>query len=279
MAWRLRCPGSRGRDFSWLALMAPDQLLRLDGRVAIVTGGYGGIGEVVSQGLARAGARVGIAGHDGAKASACAEAIRASGGEAVAAPFDARSVPETSRMVDEIVSQFGRLDILVNCVGLNREEKAEEVTEALFDHVIDVNLRSAMFQAQAAARHMIRRGEGGKQVHIGSVRTQLALRGRGYAAYCASKGGLAILCKQLAAEWAPHQINVNVVAPTFVRTLQVAHMLANEQFYNTLIARIPLGRIAEPEDVWHAVLFLVSNASDFITGQTLYLDGGITATQ
>ena len=259
--------------------MAPDQLLRLDGRVAIVTGGYGGIGEVVSQGLARAGARVGIAGHDGAKASACAEAIRASGGEAVAAPFDARSVPETSRMVDEIVSQFGRLDILVNCVGLNREEKAEEVTEALFDHVIDVNLRSAMFQAQAAARHMIRRGEGGKQVHIGSVRTQLALRGRGYAAYCASKGGLAILCKQLAAEWAPHQINVNVVAPTFVRTLQVAHMLANEQFYNTLIARIPLGRIAEPEDVWHAVLFLVSNASDFITGQTLYLDGGITATQ
>ena len=259
--------------------IACDHLLRLDGRVALVTGGYGGIGDVVSQGLARAGARVGIAGHNADKATACAEVIRASGHEAFATAFDGLSVPETRRMVDEVVSHFGRLDILVNCVGLNREEKAEDVTEERFDRVIDVNLRSAMFQAQAAARHMIRHGDGGKQVHIGSVRTLLALRGRGYAAYCASKGGLAILCKQLAAEWAPHRINVNVVAPTFVRTQQVAHMLADEQFYNTLIARIPLGRIAEPEDVWHAVLFLISNASDFITGQTLYLDGGITATQ
>src|SRR4029434_4271706 len=135
-----------------------------------------------------------------------------------------------------------------------------------------------MFQAQAAARQMIAQG-GGKQVHIGSVRTLLRLRGRGYAAYCGSKGGLAILCKQLAAEWAPHQINVNVVAPTFVRTQQVAHMLADQQFYSALVARIPLGRIAEPEDVWNAVLFFVSSASDFVTGQTLYLDGGITATQ
>jgi gluconate 5-dehydrogenase len=182
-------------------------------------------------------------------------------------------------MVDDVAGHFGRVDILVNCVGLNREEKAEEVTEAMFDHVVDVNLKSAMFQAQAAARHMIKQGGGGKQVHIGSVRTLLALRGRGYAAYCASKGGLAILCKQLAAEWAPHKINVNVVAPTFVRTQQVAHMLSDQQFYNNLVARIPLGRIAEPEDVWHAILFFISPASSFVTGQTLYLDGGITATQ
>ena len=182
-------------------------------------------------------------------------------------------------MVDEVAQQFGRIDILVNCVGLNREEKAEEVTEEMFDHVVNVNLRGAMFQAQAAARQMIRQGTGGKQVHIGSVRTLLGLRGRGYAAYCATKGGLAILCKQLAAEWAPHNINVNVVAPTFVRTAQVAHMLADEKFYNALIARIPLGRIAEPDDVWNAVAFFVSDASSFVTGQTLYLDGGITATQ
>src|SRR5688572_12021599 len=124
-----------------------------------------------------------------------------------------------------------------------------------------------MFQAQAAARQMIAQGGGGKQVHIGSVRTLLGLRGRGYAAYCAAKGGLAILCKQLAAEWAPHQINVNVVAPTFVRTQQVAKVLSDEAFYNALIARIPLGRIAEPEDVWHAILYFVSPASSFVTGQ------------
>jgi gluconate 5-dehydrogenase len=256
-----------------------DRLFRLDGKVALVTGGYGGIGEAVSQGLAGMGAKVAVAGHNAAKAASCAEALRKNGADAYAAVFDSVSVPETRRMVDDVARHFGRLDILVNCVGLNREEKAEDVTEEMFDHVVDVNLRSAMFQAQAAARHMIGQGTGGRQVHIGSVRTLLALRGRGYAAYCASKGGLAVLCKQLAAEWAPHQINVNLVAPTFVRTEMVAPMLADPQFYNTLISRIPLGRIAEPDDVWHAVLFFVSSASAFITGQTLYLDGGITATQ
>ena len=256
-----------------------EELFQLDGKVALVTGGYGGIGEAVSRGLASLGAKVAISGHNADKAADCAQALRTQGCDAYAAAFDSVSVPETTRMVDDVARHFGRLDILVNCVGLNREEKAEEVTEAMFDHVVDVNLKSAMFQAQAAARHMIRQGTGGKQVHIGSVRTLLALRGRGYAAYCASKGGLAILCKQLAAEWAPHKINVNVVAPTFVRTQQVAHMLADQQFYNTLVSRIPLGRIAEPEDVWHAILFFISPASAFITGQTLYLDGGITATQ
>ena len=256
-----------------------DQLFRLDGKVALVTGGYGGIGEAVSRGLCEMGAKVAIAGHDQEKATACATALKVRGHDTYAAAFDSLSVAETRQMVDTVAAHFGRLDILVNCVGLNREEKAEEVTEANFDHVIDVNLRSAMFQAQATARHMIKQGGGGKQVHIGSVRTQLALRGRGYAAYCAAKGGLAILCKQLAAEWAPHQINVNVVAPTFVRTAQVAKMLSDEAFYNALIARIPLGRIAEPEDVWHAILYFVSPASAFVTGQTLYLDGGITATQ
>lgn len=256
-----------------------DQRFRLDGKVALVTGGYGGIGDAVSHGLARAGAKVAVSGHNAEKAAACAEALRAAGCDSYAVVFGSLSVAETRRMVDAVAGHFGRLDVLVNCVGLNREEKAEEVTEEMFDHVMDVNLKSAMFQAQAAARHMIRQGAGGKQVHIGSVRTLIALRGRGYAAYCASKGGLAILCKQLAAEWAPHRINVNVVAPTFVRTEQVAHMLSDQRFYDSLVARIPLGRIAEPDDVWNAVLFFVSSASDFVTGQTLYLDGGITATQ
>jgi gluconate 5-dehydrogenase len=279
VARRIGSPGARRGDHQGAGVTSLDRLFRLDGQVALVTGGYGGIGEAVSQGLAGLGAKVAVAGHNADKAAACAEALKNAGGDAYASVFDSVSVPETRRMVDDVAGHFGRLDILVNCVGLNREEKAEEVTEEMFDHVMDVNLRSAMFQAQAAARHMIRQGTGGRQVHIGSVRTLLALRGRGYAAYCASKGGLAILCKQLAAEWAPHQINVNLVAPTFVRTEMVAHMLSDPQFYNTLVGRIPLGRIAEPDDVWNAVLFFVSSASAFITGQTLYLDGGITATQ
>jgi NAD(P)-dependent dehydrogenase (short-subunit alcohol dehydrogenase family) len=260
-------------------MVAIEQLFRLDGKVALVTGGYGGIGEAVSRGLARSGAKVAIAGHNAASAAALAEALKAEGHDSWATGFEAVSVSETQRMADEAAEHFGRLDILVNCVGLNREEKAEDVTEAMFDYVYNVNLKSAMFQAQAVARHMIRQGTGGKQVHLGSVRSLLGLRGRGYAAYCAAKGGLIMLCKQLSAEWAPNGINVNVVAPTFIRTEQVAKMLADPTFYANLLSRIPLGRIGEPEDVMAAVLFLVSPASAFVTGQALYLDGGLTVTQ
>jgi NAD(P)-dependent dehydrogenase (short-subunit alcohol dehydrogenase family) len=260
-------------------MIAAEQLFRLDGKVALVTGGYGGIGEAVCRGLASAGAKIAITGHNGASATACAESLKAEGHDAWATAFEAVSVSGTERMVDEAAAHFGHLDILVNCIGLNREEKAEEVTEAMFDYVYQVNLKSAMFQAQAVARHMIRQGSGGKQVHLGSVRSLLALRGRGYAAYCAAKGGLITLCKQLSAEWAPNGINVNAIAPTFIRTEQVSKMLADPTFYSNLVARIPLGRIGEPDDVMGAVLFLVSPAANFITGQTIYLDGGLTVTQ
>jgi NAD(P)-dependent dehydrogenase (short-subunit alcohol dehydrogenase family) len=256
-----------------------DKLFRLDGKVALVTGGYGGIGEAVCRGLVGMGAKVAIAGHNGASAAACAETLQADGNEVWSTSFEAVSISDTRRMADEVAAHFGRLDILVNCVGLNREQKAEEVTEEMFDYVYNVNLKSAMFQAQAVARHMIQQGTGGKQVHLGSVRSLLALRGRGYAAYCATKGGLIILCRQLAAEWASFGINVNVIAPTFIRTAQVGNMLSDPAFNASLVARIPLGRIGEPEEVMSAVVFLVSSASDFITGQTLYLDGGITVTQ
>ena len=260
-------------------MVAIEQLFRLDGKVALVTGGYGGLGEAVSRGFARSGAKIAITGHNGSRAAALADALNAEGYSAWSTAFDAVSVSETQRMVDEAVAHFGRLDILVNCIGLNREEMAEEVTEEMFDYVYAVNLKSAMFQAQAAARQMIRQGTGGKQVHLGSVRSFLALRGRGYAAYCAAKGGLITMCKQLAAEWAPHAINVNVIAPTFIRTEQVGKMLADPEFYSNLVARIPLGRIGEPDEVMSAALFLVSPASDFITGHVLSLDGGLTVTQ
>jgi gluconate 5-dehydrogenase len=165
----------------------------------------------------------------------------------------------------------------VNTVGGNsREQLADNATEDAFDEVLRLNLTSAMFQAQAAAKHMT---AGGKQVHIGSVRGMLALRGRGFAAYCAAKGGLSVLCKQLAAEWAPKGITVNVVSPTFVRTAQSARFLADPAFHQAVVSRIPLGRIGETDDVVASVLFFAAPASSFVTGQTLYLDGGLTATQ
>src|SRR5262245_58213105 len=257
--------------------MVAEKFFGLGGKVALVTGGYGGIGAAGCEGLAAMGAKVAISGHNAQKAQALAAELHAKGHDAFALGFNALSVKDTRRMVDDVAKHFGRLDILVNTVGGQREEKADDVTEENFAHVIDLNMKSAMFQAQAAARHMMQ--SGGKQVHFGSVRSQLALRGRGFAAYCAAKGGLAVLCRQLAAEWAPHRINVNVLAPTFVRTQQVAKWLEDPDFYRNLVSRIPLGRIAETDDIVGAVLFFVSPASDFITGQTLYLDGGITTTQ
>ncbi len=255
------------------------KMFRLDGKVVLVPGGYGGIGEAVCRGLAAVGAKVAVAGRSSKKSEALAQSLKTDGYDSVGVAFDAVSVKQIREMVDQVAQHFGRLDILVNCVGLNREEKAGEITEENFDYVYAANLKSALFLAQESAKYMIKQGQGGKQVHLGSVRTQLALRGRGYAAYCAAKGGLGMMCKQLAAEWAPHKINVNVVAPTFVRTEQVAQMLSDPQFYNALVARIPLGRVAEPEEVMPTILYFVSPASDFVTGQILYLDGGITATQ
>lgn len=260
-------------------MMSIEQLFQLDGKVALVTGGYGGFGAAICEGLAELGASVAVAGHNAEKAETFATRLRERGARAFAAPFDAMSVNETRRMTDEVADHFGGIDILVNTVGGNgREEIASEVSEDGWDHVMDQNLKSAMFQAQAAAKHMRARG-GGKQVHFGSVRGLLALRGRGFAAYCASKAGLSVLCKQLAAEWAPHGINVNVLSPTFVRTEQSARFLADPQFYESVVERIPVGRVGETRDIVGATLFFASPAADFITGQTLYLDGGLSAVQ
>ena len=149
-------------------------------------------------------------------------------------------------------------------------------TEEAFDAVLATNLRAAMFLAQEAAK---RQKRGGKQVHLLSVRAQLGVRGRGYSAYCASKGGLVMLVKQHASELGARGICVNGVAPTVVRTEMGAHWLKNPKTRAWLRERIPLGRVAEPGDVAGAVLFFCSPASDFVTGQILYVDGGITASQ
>jgi NAD(P)-dependent dehydrogenase (short-subunit alcohol dehydrogenase family) len=204
-----------------------EKIFGISGKVALVTGGYRGIGAAISSGLAQRGAKIAVTGIEAQQAKDFADSLSAQGVDAYSAVFDVVSAAATHQMVDGVAAHFGRLDILVNCVGVNREQPADEVTEDVFDNVLAVNLKGAMFQAQAGARHMIAQQSGGKQVHIGSVRTQLALRGRGYAAYCAAKGGLGVMCKQLAAEWAPHKINVNIVAPTFVNTEMSAQILTD----------------------------------------------------
>jgi gluconate 5-dehydrogenase len=254
-------------------------LFRLDGKVMFIPGGYGGIGEAVVWGAAMAGAMVVVAGRDGAKAAALASALREAGFAADGLAIDARSVESIRAATEDAAARHGRLDILVNCVGIQREEPVTAVTEEAFDDVYAVNLKAAMFLAQAAARHQIAGGRGGKQVHMLSVRSTLGLRARGYSAYCATKGALVMLIRQHAMELAPHRITVNGVSPTFVYTEMIRHVMENEPFRKGLLERIPLGRIADPKDVVGATLFFCAPASDFVTGQNLLVDGGISASQ
>jgi NAD(P)-dependent dehydrogenase (short-subunit alcohol dehydrogenase family) len=251
----------------------------LAGKVAFVPGGTGAIGAALAKGLGDAGAQVVVGGTDETKLRAVAESIRGAGGEARSVAFDALSVKDIGRAVDAVCDYFGRCDILVNSVGVHREQTLLEATEESYDSVIALNLKAAMFLAQAAARRQVQAGQGGKQVHILSVRAMLGLRGKGYSAYTSSKGGLAMLVKQHAVELAPHRINVNGVAPTFVNSDMAQHVLKDPQATAQLLERIPMGRIAEPSDVVGPTLFFAGPASDFVTGQILYVDGGLTACQ
>ena len=247
----------------------------LSGKRAFVPGGYGGIGRAVAEALVDAGATVTIAGRDRAKAEALAKRLSNAHGLAM----DAHDTKAIGAAVDAAAERMGGLDILVNCIGMNREQRIAEVTEETFDEIYRANLRSAMFLGQAAARHQVAGGRGGKQVHMLSVRSQLGMRGFGYSAYCATKGALVMLVKQHALELAPHGITVNGVAPTVVLTDAAEKWRSDEKRWQALLARIPLGRVAEAGDVANAALFFSSPASDFVTGQTLYVDGGITASQ
>lgn len=254
-------------------------LFDLTGQVAIIPGGAGGLGEAIAWGLARHGAAVAVAGRDQAKAEMLVSELTKAKHRAAAFAFDVTDVPSIERTVSAAAEQFGRLDILVNCVGIHIEEPLTEVTEEAFDRVYATNLKAAMFLGQAVARRQIAAKRGGRQIHLLSVRAQLGLRDRGYSAYCASKGGLVMLVKQHAMELAPHGVTVNGVAPTFVYTEMIRHVMERPEFRAALEQRIPLGRIADPRDVVGPVLFFASPASGFVTGQVLYVDGGITASQ
>jgi gluconate 5-dehydrogenase len=255
-------------------------LFNLSGQVAFIPGGYGGLGEAIAYGLSLHGANVVIAGRDSAKAADLARKVQeASGRDASSVALDVLDVSSMPAAIDQVLARFGRIDTLVNCVGMQIEQPLTEVTEDAFDRVYQTNLKSAMFLAQAAAKAQIAGGRGGRQIHLLSVRSQLAIRGKGYSAYTATKGGLAMLVKQHAMELAPHAITVNGVAPTFVNTEMIRHVYERPEFRKEILARIPLGRIADPYDVVSPVLFFASPGSAFVTGQILYVDGGITASQ
>ena len=282
----MKSPGARTRGKQAAAAITPRidfgkelaGMFDLEGRVALLPGGYGGIGEAIAWALARHGATVLIAGRSSTKAAALARTLRAAGHRAQGTAIDAVDLRDIERAVDALAARHGTIDILVNCVGPDRAADRQRDRRSIRPGVRS-NLKAAMFLAQAVARHQIAAGRGGKQIHLLSVRSQLGLRARGYSAYCSTKGALVMLIKQHAMELAPHRINVNGIAPTFVYTEMIRHVMENPSFRQQLLERIPLGRIADPKDIAGPALFFASPASDFVTGQTLYVDGGITASQ
>ena len=173
--------------------------------------------------------------------------LEASGRQAAAIQGDITQSIDAKRIVQEVIDRFGRIDVMLNSTGAHVDAPAEELKEEDWDHVLGVTLKGAFLIAQAAGKAMITQGRG-KIVTISSVRSLLAIR-RGYAAYTSAKGGVNMLTKQLATEWARHHINVNAIAPTFIRTASVAQYLTNKEFHDTLVNRIPLGRVGETEDL------------------------------
>ena len=247
----------------------------------MVAGGSGGIGLRACEALAAVGASVVVVGRARERLVAAERAIGEAGGKGLAVVGDMGVKADADRAVDEAIERFGRLDVLVNSVGGGAGTalySAEEYPEPEWDRIVDLNLRTTLLPSQAAVRAMIAAGNGGRILNLSSVRGQLGIDA-GYSAYVASKGALNALTRQHATEWAKHGITVNAISPTFVRTKQTESLLADEAFYDRIVARIPLRRIADPDDLVGAILYFCSDASAFVTGQVLTLDGGLTATQ
>jgi len=254
---------------------------RLDGQVALVAGGAGAIGARASAALAGAGADVVIVGRPQDPVQESGAAVEEAGATADIETGDMTVKADADRVVAAAVERFGRLDVLVNAIGGGAGTAlfpAEEYPEADWDRIVDLNLRTTLFTSQATARAMIAGGRGGRILNISSVRGQLGIDA-GYSAYVAAKGAINALTRQHATEWARHSIRVNAIAPTFVRTPQVESLLADPSFYEGLVSRIPLRRIADTDDLVGAILFFCSDASAFVTGQVLTVDGGLTASQ
>jgi 2-deoxy-D-gluconate 3-dehydrogenase len=243
---------------------------RLEGNVALVTGASTGLGAAIAIALAEAGANVACHGNTRAADTTCAEVTKA-GREAFALTGDLSDRLTPQRLIEETIDHFGRLDILVNNAGTIRRAPATDYSEEDWATVIEVNLSSVFRMAQLAGRHMIERG-GGKILNIASL---LSFQGGiTVPAYAASKGGVAQLTKALANEWASKNINVNAIAPGYMRTDNTKALQQDETRNRQILERIPAGRWGEPSDLGGAAVFLCSSASDYINGHVLVVDGG-----
>ncbi|MBN1360065.1 MAG: glucose 1-dehydrogenase [Sedimentisphaerales bacterium] len=250
-----------------------DRLFDLSGKVAIVTGASRGLGQYFGRALARAGADLVITSRDVSRLAEFQREIEALGRKALPVKLDVLKQDQIESMVAGAVREYGRIDILINNAGLNIRGTAADITWDDWDTVLDTNLKGSFFVAQAVAQEMMKRGCG-RIINIGSCTCVFGMEGIG--PYNASRAGILGLTRSLAAEWGRYGITANVLAPGWFKTAQNQVLYENAKWVEYITDRIPLGRPGKPDDLDGAVIFLASDASAYMTGQILLVDGGFT---
>lgn len=248
-------------------------LFSLAGRRALITGSSQGIGFALAQGLAEAGAQVVLNGRDAGKLADAATRLRGMGHDVETLGFDATDAPAVRTAIDGWEATHGAIDILINNAGMQHRASLEDFPPEAFEALLQTNVASVFHVAQACARHMIGRGQG-RIINIASVQTALARPG--IAPYTATKGAVANLTKGMATDWARHGLNCNAIAPGYFATPLNAALVEDPDFTTWLEARTPAGRWGQVEELVGAAVFLASDASSFVNGHTLFVDGGIS---
>jgi NAD(P)-dependent dehydrogenase (short-subunit alcohol dehydrogenase family) len=243
----------------------------LAGRVALVTGAGRGIGHAIAQALGGAGATVACAARSLDQVEAAAAAIRARGGSARAFRLDVARAEDIATQLDAVARALGPVDVLVNNAGITLQKRTLDLTDEEWERILATNLTSMFRLARAVAPSMIARG-GGRIINVGSMWGKVGVPK--FLAYCVSKAGVDALTRCLAVEWARHGVRVNCLAPGYIRTDFSVEEMADERMRQMILSRIPLRRVGEPDEVGPLAVYLASPASDFMTGQTIYLDGG-----
>ena len=253
-----------------------EDIFRVDGKVALVTGGAGGIGRALALGLSKYGAKVVVSSRNRKSiAEAAAEIQAATKRETLAVAADVTDEPSMINLVETVLGQFGTIDILVNAMGLNIKSPALEYPLADWRRLFEVNVQGTMIACKQVGR-IFKENRQGKIINLSSVRGIRGYTG-GNVGYCATKGAVELITKSLALEWAPYNIHVNALGPSLIITPGTIHIQNNPELAEKYKAAVPLGRLGVPGDLIGACVFLASRASDFITGQTIYVDGGLTA--
>lgn len=254
--------------------MTTGNLFRLDGGIALVIGAGGGLGSAIARGLAEAGAAVAAADVTASAVKPVVDGIERGGGKAIGVEIDVRDLASVERAVNGVETRLGPIDVLVNSAGVTRRGPASEYPKDEWDRVIAVNLTGVFLACQVVGRRMIERRRG-RIISLASIAGEIGLQGT--VAYCASKGGVVMLTRALAVEWAPYGVRVNAIAPSWFDT-SMGNAIEREPAYaERAMRRVPMARMGRPDELVGAVVYLASEASSMVTGHVLAVDGGVLA--